>query len=157
MPNACTLLALVVGLSTVPLALSAQYRAAVLCVFAAGVLDGLDGPVARALRSTSRFGAELDSLCDLVNFGVAPTLLVYLWRFAALGWRGWLLSLVWVACMACRLARFNAGCALPALALSPHTHSLARLLCSRSVDFNQALWYDSATAFLASQRCCACI
>ena len=109
---------------------------------AAGVLDGLDGPVARALHATSRFGAELDSLCDLVsarpchcspqqhtaqlsspashqkvNFGVAPTFLVYLWRFAELGWSGWLLSLVWCSCMACRLARFNAG-----------------------VDFNQAVW-----------------
>lgn len=69
-----------------------DYQLAVLCVFFAGVLDGLDGPVARALNSTSRFGAELDSLCDLVNFGVSPCLLIYLWRLHTLGWHGWLIS-----------------------------------------------------------------
>jgi CDP-diacylglycerol--serine O-phosphatidyltransferase len=116
-PNTLTLLALVIGLSTVPLAIEERFAAAVACVFLAGVCDGLDGPVARALNSTSRFGAELDSLCDLVNFGVAPTILLYLWRFATLGWQGWALSLIWCLCMACRLARFNAG-----------------------VDFNQAKW-----------------
>ncbi len=116
-PNTLTLLALCIGLSTVPLAMSGRFVAAVTCVFLAGVCDGLDGPVARALQSTSRFGAELDSLCDLVNFGVAPTIILYLWRFAALGWQGWALSLVWCLCMASRLARFNAG-----------------------VDFNQAKW-----------------
>ena len=106
-PNSVTLLAVVVGLSTVPLALAKHYAAAVLMVFLSGMLDGLDGPIARALHSTrcglgifekssnvaslsvcrtthrsnSKFGAELDSLCDLINFGVAPTFLLYLWRF----------------------------------------------------------------------------
>lgn len=69
-----------------------EFAAAVVCVVLSGVLDGLDGPAARALNSTSRFGAELDSLCDLVNFGVAPCLLIYLWRLSTLGWHGWLLA-----------------------------------------------------------------
>jgi phosphatidylserine synthase len=70
--------------------------------------DGADGPVARALKGT-RFGAELDSLSDYVNFGVSPALLLFYWCFQSWGVQGWCISLLFIICMACRLARFNAG------------------------------------------------
>jgi len=108
-PNFLTIMATVVGLSSVRFAIIGQYELAVLSILAAGVLDGLDGPVARALKGTSNFGAELDSLSDYVNFGVAPALVLYFWSLESLGWIGWSASLFFVICMACRLARFNAG------------------------------------------------
>eukprot|EP00027_Filamoeba_sp_ATCC50430_P009366 CAMPEP_0168543790 /NCGR_PEP_ID=MMETSP0413-20121227/2081_1 /TAXON_ID=136452 /ORGANISM="Filamoeba nolandi, Strain NC-AS-23-1" /LENGTH=275 /DNA_ID=CAMNT_0008573781 /DNA_START=11 /DNA_END=835 /DNA_ORIENTATION=+ len=108
-PNSVTLLATLVGLSAVYLALENRFQLAVLSILLAGVLDGLDGPIARALSGTSRFGAELDSLSDYVNFGVSPALVLYFWIFKSYGYYGWLISMVYTLCMGCRLARFNAG------------------------------------------------
>jgi len=108
-PNFLTVLATVVGLSAVRLAMIGEFQLSVLAILASGLLDGLDGPVARAIGGTSNFGAELDSLSDYVNFGVTPGLVLFFWSFSELGWIGWCVSLVYTICMACRLARFNAG------------------------------------------------
>jgi CDP-diacylglycerol--serine O-phosphatidyltransferase len=107
-PNLLTLLALASGLSALRFALEARWELAVLAIVAAGILDGLDGRIARILKGTSRFGAELDSLSDFLCFGVAPALTLYLWTLATAGRFGWLLVLLWCMATALRLARFNA-------------------------------------------------
>eukprot|EP01116_Phalansterium_solitarium_P002450 TRINITY_DN12485_c0_g1_i1.p1 TRINITY_DN12485_c0_g1~~TRINITY_DN12485_c0_g1_i1.p1 ORF type:complete len:292 (-),score=60.12 TRINITY_DN12485_c0_g1_i1:74-913(-) len=108
-PNSVTCLGTAVGLSAIKFAQDKHWEWAVLAILLAGILDGLDGPVARALGGASRFGAELDSLSDYVNFGVSPGILLYYWSFQSLGWPGWIVSLVYIIAMGCRLARFNAG------------------------------------------------
>merc|ERR1711974_363429 len=108
-PNSITLLATVVGLSSVRLSLNGQFQAALASILVASFLDGLDGPVARALHSASKFGAELDSLSDYVNFGVSPSLIIYFWSLHAWGLIGWLLSISYCVAISCRLARFNSG------------------------------------------------
>lgn len=107
-PNAVTALALCVGLSGVRFAIAGQWGAAVLMIVAAGVLDGMDGRIARALKGQSRFGAELDSLSDVIAFGVAPAIILHLWVLQTWPRIGWMFALAYAACMALRLARFNA-------------------------------------------------
>lgn len=110
LPNAITVLALCSGLSSVAFALrSDQWFPAIAAIGIAAILDSLDGPAARLLNSTSRIGAELDSLSDLVSFGVAPALVIYVWKFgggATIGY-GWAFCLLFAVCVALRLARFN--------------------------------------------------
>ena len=108
LPNAITVLALCAGLTSVAFAMSGQWRLAVGAIGAAAVLDSLDGPAARLLRSTSRVGAELDSLSDCISFGVAPALVMYVWilRDEGRGY-GWVVCLIFAVCAALRLARFN--------------------------------------------------
>ncbi len=108
LPNAITVLALCAGLTSVAFAMSGQWRLAVGAVGAAAVLDSLDGPAARWLRSQSRVGAELDSLSDCISFGVAPALIMYVWllRDEGQGY-GWVVCLLFAVCAALRLARFN--------------------------------------------------
>jgi CDP-diacylglycerol--serine O-phosphatidyltransferase len=109
-PNAVTALALCVGLTGVRFAIAGEWAYAVCAIVAAGVLDGLDGRIARALKGQSRFGAELDSLADVISFGVSPAIVIHLWSLQNLprvGW-GWAVALAYAACMALRLARFNA-------------------------------------------------
>lgn len=106
-PNMLTVLALCAGMSAMQFALVGSWERAVLAIVAAGVLDGLDGRIARALGATSRFGAELDSLSDFVSFGVAPAFVVYLWSLQGAGRFGWALVLLFGVCCALRLARFN--------------------------------------------------
>ena len=107
-PNAVTALALCSGLSGVRFAIGGQWESAVAMIMVAGVLDGLDGRIARMLHGESRFGAELDSLSDAISFGVAPALIVYLWSLAALPRMGWICALIFAVFCALRLARFNA-------------------------------------------------
>lgn len=107
LPNLITLLALCLGLSAIRLAHEARLHEAVLAVLVAGVLDGLDGRIARLLKGTSRFGAELDSLADFVSFGVAPAFILYTFGLKDLGAIGWIACLVFACAMALRLARFN--------------------------------------------------
>ena len=107
-PNAVTALALCSGLSGVRFAIGGQWQLAVAMVVVAGVLDGIDGRIARLLHGESRFGAELDSLSDAISFGVAPALILYLWSLASLPRFGWTCSLVFAVFCALRLARFNA-------------------------------------------------
>ena len=108
LPNAITVLALCAGLTSVAFAMSGQWRLAVGAIGAAAILDSLDGPAARWLRSTSRVGAELDSLSDCISFGVAPALVMYVWllRDEGRGY-GWVVCLLFAVCAALRLARFN--------------------------------------------------
>lgn len=106
-PNMVTLLALCSGLTAVRMAFEARWEFAVGAILIAAVLDGLDGRVARLMKGTSRFGAELDSLSDFVNFGVAPALMLYLWILHGAGNLGWIAGLVFAISAALRLARFN--------------------------------------------------
>lgn len=106
-PNAVTVLALCFGLTGVRFAISGEWEKAVGAVIVAGVLDGIDGRIARLLKGTSRFGAELDSLSDLTAFGVAPALVLYLWSLQYLPAVGWVFALGHAVACALRLARFN--------------------------------------------------
>lgn len=107
-PNAVTALALCTGLTGVRFAIASEWEAAIIMIIAAALLDGMDGRIARALRGQTRFGAELDSLSDVIAFGVSPAIIVYLWSLHAWPRLGWLFALAYAVCMALRLARFNA-------------------------------------------------
>ncbi len=107
LPNAVTLLGLVAGVTAIRFAFEGRFSDAVLAILLAAILDGLDGRIARALRSTSRFGAELDSLADFVSFGVAPGIVLYAWTLNSLGAVGWIVVMAFAVCSALRLARFN--------------------------------------------------
>jgi CDP-diacylglycerol--serine O-phosphatidyltransferase len=109
LPNTVTALALCSGLTAIRFAMLGNWEGAVLMVLAAAVLDGVDGKIARWVRAESRFGAELDSLSDAISFGVAPTLILYLWSLQALGRFGWMVALLMALFCALRLARFNAN------------------------------------------------
>jgi CDP-diacylglycerol---serine O-phosphatidyltransferase len=106
-PNILTLLALCAGMTAIRFALHGNFQGAVYSILVAAVLDGLDGRVARLLKATSHFGAELDSLSDFVGFGVAPAAVMYLWTMSALHSIGWAIVLFYAVCCALRLARFN--------------------------------------------------
>ncbi len=107
-PNAITAAALCAGLTGIRFAISGDWEKAVLAVILAGMLDGIDGRIARLLKAQSRFGAELDSLADNVSFGVAPALILYLWSLQELPRLGWFAALAFAIACALRLARFNA-------------------------------------------------
>ena len=107
-PNAITALALCSGLSGVRFAIAGEWERAVAMIVLAGVLDGLDGRVARMLKGESRFGAELDSLADAISFGVSPALVLYLWSLTTFPQLGWIAALMLAVFCALRLARFNA-------------------------------------------------
>ena len=106
LPNALTVLAMCAGLSSVQFALSGNLIMAIASIFAAAVLDSLDGRIARLLDATSKMGAELDSLADAISFGVAPALVLYVWKFDG-NRLGWVVALVFAVCIILRLARFN--------------------------------------------------
>lgn len=106
-PNILTMLALCAGLTSMRYGLEQKWQPAVLSLVVAAILDTLDGRIARLLKGTSKFGAELDSLSDFICFGVAPALLLYLWTMSAWLPFGWVLVLLFSVCCALRLARFN--------------------------------------------------
>jgi len=106
-PNIITLLALCAGLTAIRMAFENRYVLALAAIVFAAFLDGIDGRLARFLKGTSRFGAELDSLADFVNFGVAPALILYFWGLHDLKSAGWIAAMVFAICAALRLARFN--------------------------------------------------
>src|SRR5882757_11011674 len=106
-PNVITLLALCAGMTGIRLALEGRYELALGAIVFAAMLDAIDGRVARMIKGTSRFGAELDSLADFVNFGVAPGLILYFWGLKPLGNLGWIAAMVFAICAGLRLARFN--------------------------------------------------
>lgn len=106
-PNLVTLAALALGLTSIRFAIEGKFEIAVTAVIGAAILDGLDGRIARAIRGTSRFGAELDSLADFVDFGVAPALILYMSRLQEIKSFGWFAVLIFAIAAALRLARFN--------------------------------------------------
>ena len=106
-PSMFTLLALCAGLTAIRMAIEHRFDVAIAAIVLAAVLDALDGRVARLLKASSRFGAELDSLADFVNFGVAPAIVVFTWALDGLRSMGWIVVLVFAVCAALRLARFN--------------------------------------------------
>jgi CDP-diacylglycerol---serine O-phosphatidyltransferase len=106
-PNLVTLLALCAGLTGIRMAFENRYGLALAAIVFAAILDGIDGRLARLLKGTSRFGAELDSLSDFVNFGVAPALILYFWGLHDLKSAGWIAAMVFAICVGLRLARFN--------------------------------------------------
>ncbi len=114
LPNLVTLGALCSGLTAIRFAVDEDFGRAAGLILLAAVLDGLDGRLARQFRSESAMGAELDSLCDFVSFGVAPALVIHLWAYGGLGGAGWIASLVYAVACALRLARFNIGSREPA-------------------------------------------
>jgi len=107
LPNILTLIGVCIGLSSIKFALDSKYEIAIIAIIFAGVIDGLDGRIARLIKGTSKVGKELDSLTDVISFGVAPAFIMYFWSLNNLGKFGWLLCLIYVVCVALRLARFN--------------------------------------------------
>lgn len=107
LPNVITLLGLCAGLTAIRMAVEHRFDLAVAAIFFAVILDGLDGRLARYFRATSKFGEQLDSLADFVDFGVAPAILLYTWRLDELSSFGWICALVFAICTGLRLARFN--------------------------------------------------
>jgi CDP-diacylglycerol--serine O-phosphatidyltransferase len=106
-PNVITLLALCAGLTAIRLAVEDRLDLALYAIVFAALLDAVDGRIARMIKGTSRFGAELDSLADFVNFGVAPALILYFWELKELKSAGWIAAIVFATCAGLRLARFN--------------------------------------------------
>lgn len=106
-PNILTVLALCLGLTGIKFSLIGKFDFAIVSVLLAAVLDAADGRIARMIKGTSKFGAELDSLSDFVNFGVTPALMIYIWDLNKYGNIGWVLALIFVVCCCLRLARFN--------------------------------------------------
>ena len=107
LPNMLTLIGVCIGLSSIRFALDEKYEFAIIAIIFAALIDGLDGRIARLIKGTSKVGKELDSLTDMISFGVAPAFIMYFWKLDTLGRFGWLLCLVYVICVALRLARFN--------------------------------------------------
>ncbi|MDC3034035.1 CDP-diacylglycerol--serine O-phosphatidyltransferase [Candidatus Pelagibacter sp.] len=107
LPNMLTLIGVCIGLTSIRFALDGRFEFAVVAIILAAVIDGLDGRIARLIKGTSKVGKELDSLTDMISFGVAPAFIMYFWKLNTLGRFGWLICLIYVICVALRLARFN--------------------------------------------------
>ena len=107
LPNIFTLVGVCIGLSSIKFAFDNKFELSILAILVAAIIDGLDGRIARLIKGTSPVGKELDSLTDVISFGVAPAFIMYFWSLNALGRVGWLICLVYVVCVALRLARFN--------------------------------------------------
>ena len=107
LPNILTLIGVCIGLTSIRFALDGSYELAIIAIIFAALIDGLDGRIARLIKGTSKVGKELDSLTDMISFGVAPAFIMYFWKLNTLERFGWLLCLVYVICVALRLARFN--------------------------------------------------
>jgi len=164
LPNMITLLALCAGLTAIRLAFEAKLEWALAAIVFAAALDGIDGRVARMIKGQSRFGAELDSLADFVNFGCAPGLILYLWGLHDLGNVGWIVAMMFAICGALRLARFNVmiddpnrplwagnfftGIPAPAGALVVMLPIYVDLLGGPKTDARLALLYTLAIGFL---------
>ena len=107
LPNMLTLIGVCIGLTSIRFALDGRFELAIIAIIFAALIDGLDGRIARLIKGTSKVGKELDSLTDMISFGVAPAFIMFFWKLNTLGRFGWLLCLVYVICVALRLARFN--------------------------------------------------
>ena len=107
LPNMLTLMGVCIGLSSIRFALDGRFEIAIIAIIFAALIDGLDGRIARLIKGTSKVGKELDSLTDVISFGVAPAFVMFFWKLNTLGKFGWLLCLIYIICVALRLARFN--------------------------------------------------
>ena len=107
LPNIFTLVGVCIGLSSIKFAFDNKFEIAIIAIIAAAIIDGLDGRISRLLKGTSKVGKELDSLTDVISFGVAPGFIMYFWALNEIGKLGWMLVLIYVVCCALRLARFN--------------------------------------------------
>ena len=107
LPNMLTLIGVCIGLTSIRFALDGRFELAIVAIIFAALIDGLDGRIARLIKGTSKVGKELDSLTDMISFGVAPAFIMFFWKLNTLGRFGWLLCLIYVICVALRLARFN--------------------------------------------------
>ena len=107
LPNILTLVGVCIGLTSIKFAFDGKFTLSIIAVIVAAVIDGLDGRIARLIKGTSKVGKELDSLTDVISFGVAPAFIMYFWALSEIGRLGWLISLIYVICVALRLARFN--------------------------------------------------
>ena len=107
LPNMLTLIGVCIGLSSIKFALDGKFELSIVAIIFAALIDGLDGRIARLIKGTSKVGKELDSLTDVISFGVAPSFIMYFWSLNNLGKFGWLLCLIYVVCVTLRLARFN--------------------------------------------------
>ncbi len=107
LPNMLTLIGVCIGLTSIRFALDGRFELAIVAIIIAALIDGLDGRIARLIKGTSKVGKELDSLTDMISFGVAPAFIMFFWKLNTLGKFGWLLCLIFVICVALRLARFN--------------------------------------------------
>ena len=107
LPNMFTLIGVCIGLSSIKFAFDGRFEFSILAIIIAAIIDGLDGRIARLIKGVSKVGKELDSLTDVISFGVAPAFIMYFWKLNELGRIGWLICLIYVVCVALRLARFN--------------------------------------------------
>lgn len=107
LPNAITLIGVCIGLTSIKFALDGKFALAIVAILFAGLMDALDGRIARLIKGTSKMGKELDSLGDVISFGVAPAFIMYFWNLQYLDKIGWFVCLIYVVCVALRLARFN--------------------------------------------------
>ena len=107
LPNIFTLVGVCIGLSSIKFAFDGNFKFSIIAIIVAAIIDGLDGRIARLIKGTSRVGKELDSLTDVISFGVAPAFIMYFWSLNQIGRIGWLICLIYVMCVALRLARFN--------------------------------------------------
>ena len=107
LPNMLTLIGVCIGLTSIRFSFNGQFDLAIIAIIIAALIDGLDGRIARLIKGTTKVGKALDSLTDMISFGVAPAFIMYFWTLSSLGRFGWLLCLIYVICVALRLARFN--------------------------------------------------
>ena len=107
LPNIFTLVGVCIGLSSIKFAFDGKFTLSIIAIIVAAIIDGLDGRIARLIQGTSKVGKELDSLTDVISFGVAPAFIMYFWKLNELGRIGWLICLIYVVCVALRLARYN--------------------------------------------------
>lgn len=152
LPNLLTTINMFFGFFAVIYAISGEYTMSAYAIVAAAVFDLLDGRVARMTHSTSEFGAQYDSLCDLVSFGMAPGVLLYLWALQPFGRIGWLVSFFFVACGALRLARFNVQKSVlnPAYFQGLPIPMAAGIVASSVLAFNDLEWEPSGSIILLS-------
>ena len=109
LPNILTLIGVCIGITSIKFAFDGKFELSIIAIIVAAIIDGLDGRIARLIQGTSKVGKELDSLTDVISFGVAPAFIMYFWKLNELGRVGWLICLIYVICVALRLARYNIG------------------------------------------------
>ncbi len=157
-PNIFTLIGLVIGTSSIRFAIDDRWEFAVYSILAAALIDAIDGSIARILQATSQFGAELDSLCDFVNFGICPAIIIYLWSFQQYEYKllSWTAIMIFIVCMAIRLARFNSNITSNKITSInrylffkgiPAPGGAILVLIPMVIDFEISIWFNNKFVF----------